>query len=267
MIDLVDSHCHLDLLQSKGEGEPLRLVLEEARAQGVSAMLSVAVNPASWTAAREYAQRYSGVFASAGVHPNEPGPEPDIEELARAAAEPNIVAVGETGLDYYRCTGELEWQRERFRRHIAVARDARKPLIIHSREAKEDTLRILREEAAAEVGGVMHCFVEDWDAARRAMDLGFYVSFSGIVTFRNAGSLKEVAMRVPLDRLLVETDSPYLAPVPHRGRINRPAYVRHVAAHIAELRGAPLERIAEATTRNFYALFERARKPAHVGDA
>jgi TatD DNase family protein len=168
-----------------------------------------------------------------------------------------VVAIGETGLDYYRSGGDVEWQRERFRRHIAAARLVGKPLIVHSRDARGDTLRILREEEAHQVGGVMHCFTEDWDMAEQAMAMNFHISFSGIVTFRNATALKEVARRLPLDCMLVETDSPYLAPVPHRGKSNQPAYVRHVAEHIAELRGEPLDRVAAVTSRNYFKLFHR----------
>jgi TatD DNase family protein len=173
-------------------------------------------------------------------------------ELAR---NPKVVAIGETGLDYHRLSGDLEWQRERFRRHIQAARECRKPLVIHTRDAAEDTLRIMREEGAGEVGGVMHCFTETREVAEGALALGFHISFSGIVTFKNAGALKDVARAVPMDRLLVETDSPYLAPVPHRGKTNRPGLVRHVAEEIARLRGISLEAVAEATTRNFFGLF------------
>jgi TatD DNase family protein len=254
---LVDSHCHLDLIEA--QGEDLERVLAAARAAGVEHMLCAAVDLLSLPALADYARRYPGVFISAGVHPNERlHTEPQAEAIAARAVEARAVAIGETGLDYYRSTGELEWQRKRFRRHIAAARQARLPLIIHSREAREDTLAILEEEGAAEVGGVMHCFVEDWASARRAMDLGFYISFSGIVTFRNARPLKTVAARVPLERLLLETDSPYLTPEPYRGKPNQPGYVRYVAEHIAELRGTAFEAIAEATTHNFFALFTGA---------
>jgi TatD DNase family protein len=175
------------------------------------------------------------------------------------ASRPKVVAVGETGLDYFRVEGDTEWQRERFRRHIRAARRVAKPLVIHTREAAADTLRILEEEGASEVGGVMHCFTETLAVAEAAMRLGFHISFSGIVTFKNAKDLKEVARRVPLERMLVETDSPYLAPVPHRGRTNEPAFVRHVAEEIAALRGIPFDTVAAATTRNFFALFRGAR--------
>jgi TatD DNase family protein len=178
-----------------------------------------------------------------------------VAELVALAARPKVVAIGETGLDYYRLTGDLSWQRERFRRHIRAARECAKPLVIHTRSAAADTLAIMREERAGEAGGVMHCFTETWEVAEAAIDLGFHISFSGIVTFRNAQQLKEVARRVPLERMLIETDSPYLAPVPFRGKTNQPAYVRHVAEEIARLRDIPLEQVAGATSANFFGLF------------
>jgi TatD DNase family protein len=195
------------------------------------------------------------------VHPDErrDGREASLEELIAMAAHPKVVAIGETGLDYFRVEGDTEWQRERFRTHIRAARACAKPLVIHTREAAEDTLRIMREEGAREAGGVMHCFTESWEVAQGAMDLGFHISFSGIVTFKNAQALKEVARRLPLERMLVETDSPYLAPVPHRGKTNQPAFVRHVAEEIARLRAIPLEEVASCTTQNFFRLFRDAR--------
>jgi TatD DNase family protein len=200
-----------------------------------------------------------GVSVSVGVHPNERDRrDPVADELVELAGHERNVAIGETGLDYFHGKGDLGWQRERFRVHIEAARACGKPLIIHTREAREDTLRILREGGAGEVGGVMHCFTETWDMARRAMDMGFYISFSGIVTFRNAEALREVATRVPLDRLLIETDAPYLTPVPHRGKPNQPAYVRHVAERIADLRGLPVEQLIEVTGENFFRLFPAA---------
>jgi TatD DNase family protein len=203
-----------------------------------------------------------------GVHPNSrDGEEPGADCLAALAQDPRIVAIGETGLDYYRSQGDLKWQRERFRAHIRAARAARKPLIIHSREARGDVLRILEEERAADVGGVMHCFVDDWGTARRAMDLNFMISFSGIVTFRSAAELQDVARKVPLDRMLIETDAPYLAPVPHRGKENQPAWVLHVAEQIAALRGMTADTVATATTGNFFRLFPHAARagqyPSH----
>lgn len=201
------------------------------------------------------------LFAAVGVHPDteEDAREADLETLVRLADDPKVVAIGETGLDYYRQTGDLEWQRERFRTHIRAAKACGKPLIIHTRAAAADTVRILREEGAEEVGGVFHCFTETAEVARQALDLGFHISFSGIVTFKNAVDLKAVAQWVPLNRLLVETDSPYLAPVPYRGKTNQPAYVLHVAEEIARLRELPLEAVAQASTANFFRLFSHAQ--------
>jgi TatD DNase family protein len=201
------------------------------------------------------AEAHENFFASVGVHPDHEAEAVETARLVELAAHPKVVAIGETGLDYHRLSGDLEWQRERFRAHIRAARACRKPLIIHTRDAAEDTLRIMREEGAGEVGGVMHCFTETQEVADGALALGFHISFSGIVTFKNATQLKEVARRVPLERILVETDSPYLAPVPHRGRTNRPGLVRHVAEEVARLRGIAFEDLAEATTRNFFRLF------------
>ncbi len=196
-----------------------------------------------------------------GVHPNKKtGREPSLEQLVELAADPKNVAIGETGLDYFRSDGDLEWQRERFRVHIAAAKACGKPLIIHTRDAREDTIRVMREEQAEAAGGVMHCFTENWEMARQALDLGFYISFSGILTFRSAEDLREVARRVPLERVLIETDSPYLAPVPHRGKPNQPIYVRQVAECLAELRGLTPEALAEITRDNFFRLFPAARR-------
>lgn len=248
---LVDSHCHIPLIKA----DPAS-VIAAARANGVEHMLCVSVDLESYPQVLALAEEYDCVFASVGVHPNATNlQEPDVERLAELARHPKVVAIGETGLDYYRSQGDLDWQRQRLRTHIRAALAARKPLIIHSREARGDVLDILEQEQAPEVGGVMHCFVDDWESARRAMDLGFYISFSGIVTFRNAASLQEVARQMPQDRLLVETDSPYLAPVPFRGKENQPAYVRHVAECIAGLRGESLDDLARATTDNFFKLF------------
>jgi TatD DNase family protein len=206
------------------------------------------------------ATAHANLYASVGVHPD----YADIEEpteaiLVARSREPKVVAIGETGLDYYRLQGDLGWQRERFRTHIRAARTAGKPLVIHTRASADDTLAIMRDERAGEAGGVMHCFTETWDVAARALDLGFHISFSGIVTFKNATELKDVARRVPLERMLIETDSPYLAPVPHRGKRNQPAWVRHVAEEIARLRDVPVDTIAAATSSNFFRLFGVAR--------
>jgi len=257
---LVDSHCHLNF-------EPLcqdiDRVLDNARKQGVDHLLCVSVNLESYPEVLALAEKYPHIYASVGVHPNErEGREPDVAELTRLAAHPRVVAIGETGLDYYRSEGDLEWQRQRFRNHIRAARQAGKPLIIHTREAADDTLRIMREEEAGIAGGVMHCFTESWEVARASLDMGFYVSFSGIVTFRSAEALREVARRVPDDRLLIETDAPYLAPIPFRGKTNEPAYVSHVASLVADLRKTDIQTLADLTTGNFFRLFKSAHAVA-----
>jgi TatD DNase family protein len=253
----VDSHCHLDRVDLGPYGNRFDIFMEETRRAGVERMLCVSINLRVYPAMRQLVEGYSDTSISVGVHPNEDGePETSETELAAFARDPRVIAVGETGLDYhYHSPGESEWQRERFRAHIRAARAVGKPLIIHTREARSDTLRILREENAGEVGGVMHCFTEDWETARQALDLGFHISLSGIVTFRNADSLRDVARKVPADRYLIETDSPYLAPIPHRGKPNYPAYVRYVAECLATVRQIPEQRIAEQTARNFLALF------------
>jgi TatD DNase family protein len=252
---LVDSHCHLDLIApAPGSVQDL---LAGARAAGVGHVLCVAVNRANAPVVREIARTHAGVSASAGVHPNETGePMPGVDELIPLADHPEVVALGETGLDYYRTDpAAAAHQRDGLRAHVRAARALRKPLIIHMRDATEDTLAILREERAGEVGGVMHCFTEDADTALRAVELGFHVSFSGIVTFRNADKVRAAARAVPEERLLVETDAPWLAPVPHRGAINQPAWVAHVAACVATLRHTDPAALAALTTRNFARLF------------
>lgn len=245
-------------------GGDLQGVLASARDLGVQNMLCVSVTLERLTAMLELVRPHATVFASVGVHPNEKeGQDPSVDELVALARDNKVIAIGETGLDYFRSEGDLEWQRERFRRHIAAAKASRKPLIIHMRDATEDTLRILEEENARDAGGVMHCFANDWDAARRALDIGFYISFSGIVTFKSAEELREVARRVPLDRILVETDAPYLAPVPMRGKPNYPAYTRYVAEKVAEVRGDSIDTVAEASTKNFFTLFSAAQRNSH----
>jgi TatD DNase family protein len=254
---LVDSHCHLDFPELSSD---LPGVLARMRDNGVTHALTISTTLATFPAVRRVADAGPNVWCSAGVHPDERGDgrEVSVDELAKMADDDKVVAIGETGLDYFRVQGDTEWQRERFRTHIRAARQVGKPLVIHTRAAAEDTLRIMREEGAEEAGGVMHCFTETWEVAEAAMALGFHVSFSGIVTFKNAKDLKEVAQRVPLERMLVETDSPYLAPVPHRGKSNQPAYVRHVAEEIARLRGIGFEEVAARTTENFFRLFRHA---------
>ena len=255
---LVDSHCHLDFPELAGRFDQ---VLGEMSANDVGHALCVCVSLDGFERVLELAGRDPRLSASVGVHPDQHDTrEPDVATLVRLASHPTVVAIGETGLDYYRTAGDTEWQRERFRVHIRAARQAGKPLIVHTRAAAADTLRLMREEGAAAAGGVMHCFTEDWDTARAALDLGFHLSFSGIVTFRNAAALREVAARVPDDRLLIETDAPYLAPVPFRGKTNEPAFVRFVAACLAELRQQSPEQIALTTTENFFRLFKHARR-------
>ena len=251
---LVDSHCHLDFPDLAVNIDEL---LANMRENDVGHALCVSVNLQDLPRVLALSENYPNLFASVGVHPDyENLEEPQSIQLATLACHPRVVAIGETGLDYFRLKGDLEWQRERFRQHIRAARLCNKPLIIHTREAAEDTLRIMEEEGADTVGGVMHCFTESWEVAQRAMALNFYISFSGIVTFKKAVGLKDIATRVPLERMLIETDSPYLAPVPHRGKTNQPAFVKHVAEEIATLRGISLDQVAEATTRNFFKLFK-----------
>ncbi|ROR32625.1 TatD family hydrolase [Inmirania thermothiophila] len=256
-MELVDSHCHLDLVERDPQGDAMAGLIREAEAAGVAGMLVPGVSLARFERQAAVAERFPrNVVVAAGMHPNEARGEPVDEGLLREYASiDGVVAVGETGLDYYRCEGDLAWQQARFRAHIRVARDTGRPLIVHTRDAMEDTLRILEEEGAAEVGGVIHCFTGDAEEACRAVELGFHVSFSGIITFPNAVAVQEAARAVPLDRILVETDAPFLTPVPHRGRPNRPAYVRLVAERLAALRGLPLEAVAAATTANFRRLF------------
>ncbi|HYE37173.1 TatD family hydrolase [Methylocaldum sp.] len=256
----IDSHCHLDRIDLAPFGDEFASFMREAKMQQVQHMLCVSIDLESYPAMRRLVEGYDNVSISVGVHPNEKsGKEPSVEELVSLAGNDKVVAIGETGLDYFRSSGSLDWQRERFRRHIRAAKIAGKPLIIHTREAKEDTIKLLMEERADQVGGVFHCFTEDWDTAQQALDLGFLISFSGIVTFRNAGSIHEVAKLIPEDRFLIETDSPYLAPIPFRGKPNYPFYVRHVAQYIADLRGISLDRVAELSSSNFYRLFSVAR--------
>ena len=254
---LVDSHCHLDFPEFSGKIDE---ILGAMAGNGVGYALCISVTLEGFPAVLGLAQRYGNLFASVGVHPdNADCDEPEVARLVALARHEKVIAIGETGLDYYWHKDAPEWQRRRFRAHIQAARECGKPLIVHTRDAAADTLRVMREEGAGEVGGVMHCFTESREVAEQAMDMGFHVSFSGIVTFKNAVALKETARAVPLSRLLVETDAPYLAPVPYRGKTNQPAYVRHVAEELARLHGTSLDRVAEATTNNFFTLFKGAR--------
>ena len=252
----VDSHCHLDFPDLASQ---LGDLLGNMRDNEVSHALCVSVNLQDFPRVLTLAEAHPNLFASVGVHPDyENLAEPQAAQLASLARHPRVVAIGETGLDYFRLKGDLEWQRERFRQHIRAARECGKPLIVHTRAAAADTLRIMAEEGADKAGGVMHCFTESWEVAQQAMEMNFYISFSGIVTFRNAAALKDVAKKIGLEKMLIETDSPYLAPVPHRGKINQPAFVRHVAEEIAALRGIRVEEVAAATTANFFNLFKAA---------
>jgi TatD DNase family protein len=254
----IDSHCHLDFPEFT---ENLPEILANMKLAGVVKALCISVDMPDFPKVLELAKNYPHLYASVGVHPDyENTEEPSIEWLVKMAAHPKVIAIGETGLDYYRMKDrtydEMEWQRDRFRIHIRAALESDKPLIIHTRSASEDTIAILREEGADRVGGVMHCFTESRDVAKAAMELGFYISFSGIVTFKNALEIKDTCRFVPLDRLLIETDSPYLAPVPHRGKQNEPAWVSHVAQYIAQLKGVTPSEIGQITSQNFHQLFK-----------
>jgi len=257
----IDSHCHLNLLADEPGG--VAAMVAEATENHIEHILCIAIDIESIEAVRQLAEQYPQLTASVGIHPNVDEPATlSIEQLIKLAAHPKVIAIGETGLDYFRSEGDLSWQRERFIHHIAAAKQTGKPLIIHTREAREDTMNILEQENAREAGGIIHCFTENWETAKRALDIGFYISLSGIVTFKSARELQDVAKKLPLDRILIETDAPYLAPVPHRGKVNKPAYVKHVAAFLAELRGESEEQIAATTTENFYRLFPTAHQAA-----
>ena len=250
----IDSHCHLNFPELV---DNLDDVLEKMKVNEVTHALCVSVELAKLPQILALAEQHDNLYASVGVHPDyELAVEPTQAELVHLAKHPKVIAIGETGLDYYRLQGDLEWQRERFRIHIRAARECNKPLIIHTRSSAADTLRILKEENAGQVGGVFHCFTENLEVAQEAIELGFYISFSGIVTFKNALEIKKVAQTIPLGKILIETDSPYLAPVPFRGKLNQPAYVKHVAEEIAKLRQVSLEVIGEATSANFRSLFK-----------
>lgn len=253
----VDSHCHLNFPELIANLPAIRQAMTENL---VGHALCVSVTLPDFPAVLALADQFENFYASVGVHPDyENIEEPTFENLVSLSDHPKVIAIGETGLDYFRLTGDLAWQRERFRKHIRAAIATQKPLIIHTRNASLDTIRIMQEENAQLVGGVMHCFTESLEVAEAAMAMGFYISFSGIVTFKSATALKEVAKAIPLDKMLIETDSPYLAPMPHRGKTNQPSYVKHVAEEIAKLRDVPIEVIANATTTNFFKLFSHAK--------
>jgi TatD DNase family protein len=251
----VDSHCHVDFPTLAAQ---LPDILHRMRTNNVGHALCVSVNLPDWPGLISLVEQHQELWASVGVHPDyEDTIEPTVEDLVERSNHPKVIAIGETGLDYFRLEGDLSWQRERFRRHIRASRLTGLPLIIHTRSSAQDTLAIMQEEGAGEVGGVMHCFTESWEVAQAAMDMNFYISFSGIVTFKNAVALQEVARKIQSDRILIETDSPYLAPVPHRGKLNDPSKVIHVAEKLAELRGVSVKEIEDISTNNFFNLFNK----------
>jgi TatD DNase family protein len=261
----IDSHCHLDRIDLQPYQNDFACFMDVAKQQHIEHMLCIAIDLEAFPAMSALVADYDAISLSVGVHPNTPAGnsehlhhEPTVEELIALAQPVKVIAIGETGLDYFRSEGDLTWQHDRFRTHIRAAIATQKPLIIHTREARVDTICILKEEGADRVGGVIHCFTEDWEFARQAMDLNFYISFSGIVTFNSAKAIQEVAQKVPEDLFLIETDSPYLAPVPYRGKPNYPLYVKQVAARIAELRGTSIEHIAQISSANFKRLFRMA---------
>ena len=257
---LIDSHCHLDRLDLSAHGGSLDAALAAARARGVGHFLCIGISADNAAAVKALSERYADVDCTVGVHPLDlqPGVAPALDWLLAELNHPHVVAIGETGLDYHYEPEAAELQRQAFRLHLQAAQLTGKPVIVHTREARADTLALLRE-AALPQAGVLHCFTEDWPMAKAALDLGFYISLSGIVTFRNADALREVARQVPADRLLIETDAPYLAPIPHRGKPNLPEYVRDVAEFLAPLRGVDVDTLAEQTTQNFQSLFPLAR--------
>jgi len=252
----IDSHCHLDRIDLKPYNNDFAAFVQDARAKQIEHMLCIAIDLESYPDMLALTAPYPEISLSVGVHPNvTEGREPSVDELLQLAKHEKVIAIGETGLDYFRSEGDLAWQHQRFKNHIQVAKTLNKPLIIHTREAGHDSLDVLKAEGAEQVGGIIHCFTEDWAYAKKALDLNFYISFSGIVTFKNAQAIQEVAQKIPADRFLIETDSPYLAPMPYRGKPNYPTYVRHVAEYIAELRNSSVEDIAELSRNNFYRLF------------
>ncbi len=255
-MQLVDSHCHLNFPEFEGR---IPDILQNAANNEIGHLLCISTSWENQAQVIALADAHPQIFASVGKHPTtEGGHEPSSDDIIEAAKHPRVIAIGETGLDYFRSNGDLSWQHERFAAHISAAKSTHKPLIIHTRAAAEDTMDTLRNQEARDAGGVMHCFAENWEVAKQALDIGFYISFSGIVTFKSAKEVQQVAEQVPLDRLLVETDAPYLAPVPHRGKTNEPAFVRHTAEFVAELRGISYQELMEATTNNFFTLFSEA---------
>ncbi len=256
----IDSHCHINFPELASRLPEILAKMEE---NGVTHALCVSVDLPDFPQVLALAEKYPNIYASVGVHPDYPDTEePSAERLVELSQHPKMVAIGETGLDYFRLQGDLEWQRERFRQHIRASRITGKPLIIHTRSASADTIRIMQEEGAGTdkggVAGVMHCFTESLEVAQAAIEMGFYISFSGIVTFKSAKDLQAVARALPMERILIETDSPYLAPVPHRGKMNEPGFVKHVAEYLADLKQVPLKQVQQITTENFFQLFKIA---------
>jgi TatD DNase family protein len=251
-----DSHCHLDRIDLDDFDNDFNQLLKTIERNDVTRMLCIGVNLESFDAMHQCISAYEHIFCTAGVHPDyEEVREPSVEELCKLAEHDKVVAIGETGLDYFHQSGDLDWQRNRFVIHIEAARECGLPLVIHTRDAREDTLSLLRQHRAQEVGGVLHCFTEDWDMARAAIELGFYISISGIVTFHQAQNVRDMAQQIPLERLLIETDAPWLSPAPHRGKTNHPGRVKLVAEKLADIRGESLETIARTTFQNANTLF------------
>jgi len=256
---LIDSHCHLDRVSLAHYEGNFDSFIQATHASGVTHMLCVSIDLEQYPKMLSLVEPHEKIFLSVGVHPTEQGGEdPSVDRLIELSKHQKNIAIGETGLDFFHCEGDLDWQIGRFRKHIHAAGAVGKPLIIHTRDAGAETIRIMQDEQARKVGGVMHCFTESWEIAKSALDMGFYISFSGIVTFKNAAELREVARKVPLDRVLIETDSPYLAPVPYRGKPNEPKYVWKVAETMASIRGLDLDEICEITSNNFFRLFQGA---------
>lgn len=254
---LIDSHCHLDRIDLKPYEDDFSCFMTAAKANQLEHLLCIAIDLESYPAMLDLVLNFPEISLTVGVHPNvKECKDPSVDELVALGKLNKIVGIGETGLDYFRSEGDLSWQHQRFRNHIRAAKILKKPLIIHTREAKVDTLKILKDEGAEEIGGIIHCFTEDWEFAQKALDLNFYISFSGIITFNNATTIRDVVKKIPSDKFLIETDSPYLAPVPFRGRPNYPIYVRYVAEQVAELRGITVNKVADITTNNFYNLFQ-----------
>lgn len=254
---LIDSHCHLDRIDLKPYEDDFSCFMTAAKANQLEHLLCIAIDLESYPAMLDLVLNFPEISLTVGVHPNvKECKDPSVDELVALGKLNKVIGIGETGLDYFRSEGDLSWQHQRFRNHIRAAKILKKPLIIHTREAKVDTLKILKDEGAEEIGGIIHCFTEDWEFAQKALDLNFYISFSGIITFNNATTIRDVVKKIPSDKFLIETDSPYLAPVPFRGRPNYPIYVRYVAEQIAELRGITVNKVADITTNNFYNLFQ-----------